>query len=161
MSFFALVQDSLISYDLIIWCIAIGAILAFLINFFMQNVAGKVVRALISNDCIGEEKAKTLSELSLKPNFMLKWMLKEKGMLRSVVFVWGGRMPLRLDTDKSIPDFDSARFYIKDENEFKAAARFGRPMSVWYLILFTVLAIAAAYGMTIAMPYLMRWMGLI
>ncbi|MBQ8163828.1 MAG: hypothetical protein IJZ93_05655 [Clostridia bacterium] len=160
MRLFVLLQNELISKNLIIWSIAIGAILAFLITFFMQNVAGKVTRALISEGCIGEDKAKSLSELNIKPNFLIKFILKDNGMLRSVVFVSGGKMPLRLDTAKPTPDFDAAKFYITDENEFKAATRFGKPMSVGYLIVFIVLAVAAAYGMTIAMPYILSWMGL-
>ena len=146
---------------LLVWCIGIGAILAFCYNFFAQTVCGKIVRVLLDASIIGEENAKTLDDLSIKPTFFTRLFLKDKGMLRHVVAVQGGSFPLKpLDEKRDTYDFDTAKFYIPKEKLEKASARYKEALKVRYLILFIVLAILACIGMSYAVPMVLSWVGM-
>jgi hypothetical protein len=153
-------NDGTVAPVLLVWCIGIGAILAFCYNFFSQTICGKIIRKMLESGSIGEENAKSLSELNEKPTLFTKLFLKDKGLLRHVVEVKGGKFPLMPLEKKDVCDFDAARFYIPEAKEEKARARYSEPLKLRYLLLFTVLAILVSIAMSFAVPMVLGWVGM-
>ena len=84
-----------INMNILILAIAIGVFLAFFAYWFTQSVIGSLVRKLLS-DGVGEENARSLSELS-RNNFIFRFLLRDGSVLRRTVSCVGGELPLRED----------------------------------------------------------------
>ncbi len=144
---------SLVSIELIIWAICIGVSLGFIYNFISRAIAGPFVRALLNKDCIGAEKGITLSALGFNRVF-LKLLLRDGSALRNTVSVVGDKLPTAQNGKRAVIDYQNARFYIAEAKKEKASATFGEKEKWYLLIVFIVLAVACAYGMTQIMPLL-------
>lgn len=145
---------------LLVWCIGIGAILAFCYNFFSQTICGKIVRAMIYAECFDEESSKSLSELGIKETAFVRFFLKDRGLLRHVIDVKGGVFPLKPLEKKDVYDFDTAKFYIPESKREKATVRYGEALKLRYLILFIILAILVCIGMSYMVPIVLGWVGM-
>ncbi len=142
----------LVSPSVIVWSICVGANIAFIASFFSRNVTGKLVRSMLSN-AIGISNAKTLFELGSRSNWFTRSILKNGSTLRNIVSVVGDAIPTRVDGEKLVPDFENARFYIKEANILKAKNAYGAETKWYLLLIFIVISIGAAYLMSLVMPW--------
>ena len=139
---------------LIIWGICIGVILGFVFNFLSRAITGPFVRALLAKDAIGQDKAVTLKDAGFLSKRLLKLALRDGSSLRNTVAVVGGHLPTITANGKTAIDYEKALFYIPEDKKEKAGSAFGESEKWYILILFIVLAIACAYGMSKVMPLL-------
>ncbi len=141
----------------IVWGMCTGVNLAFILSFIVRNATGKIVRSLLTFP-VGEENAKTLLELGFKKvSFFSKVLLKDGSSLRKIVFVSGGELPRRENTEGAlVPDWENARFYIPDGERKRAESLYGKPQKWVFLPIFIVLSIAVSALMAWLMPILMN-----
>lgn len=138
----------IITTEIVVWGIVTGAILAFTVYFFQMKILGSLVRELCAS-CVGEENGKTLAELG-KNNAFYRHFLGDNGILRRIISVVGGTLPL--DSEGNA-DFDSARFYI-DENKLEIAEkRYSKDVKIYMYIIGVVACVAVG----VAMHYVLPW----
>lgn len=125
-------------FPLIIWGLYIGIVCGALGSILFRVYSGKIVKALLSQAASDENTAKTLAELKLDNNFLIRYYLKDDSVLRRSVLVCGdSHKPVNTGKFRrfwyekflrtSIPekiDFSSAKFYIPEENRIVAELRF-------------------------------------
>ena len=153
MYLFALQNDST---ELIIWAICIGVVLGFVYNFISKSVAGPFVRALISKNAIGEEKAISLRDVGFINRKLLLLNLRDGSPLRNTISVVGGNLPTITAGKKTAIDYEKALFYIPESKKEKAQVTFGDGEKWYILLVFIVLAIIVAFGMSKVMPLLVE-----
>ena len=144
------------STALIIWGVCIGVVLGFIYNFVSRWIAGSFVRALLSQDCVGQSKAISLKDAGFLGKKALHLLLADGSSIRRIIGVVGGTIPVITQGKRTKKDFESAKFYIIEESKDKASVAFGQKDKWYYLVLFIVLAVGCAYGMTKVMPLLME-----
>ena len=144
------------STALIVWGVCIGVCIGFIINFVSKTIAGILPRALLSKDCIGEENAKTLSELGLSNKKLIKLFIKDGSTLRNTVSVIGGKLPKITANGKTAIDYTSARFYIPKEKKEKSSSTYGKCEKWYFLVIFLILAVACSFVMAKVMPLLVE-----
>lgn len=140
----------LITTQMIVWGICLGAILAFTLYFFQAHLQGSLVRRLLS-DCVGEENAKTLDEIG-KNNAFFRHSLRDNSTLRRVVSVCGGA--LMLDSEGEA-DFSLSRFYIDEGSLEKATKRFTKDVKLYMYIIGLVACIGVGIGMHFLLPFIL------
>ncbi len=143
--------------NIIIWSICIGANIGFLYNFYSRNIIGSLVRKLLALG-VGEENAKTMSELGYK-RFTLfhKVILKDGSYLRNIVHVAGGAIPQATNEEGALAlDWDNARFYIPESKLSKAKGSYGAPQKWIFLPIFIALSILLSVAMIYIMPFLIE-----
>jgi hypothetical protein len=148
-------QADILPIKFVVWAICIGTNIGYIYLFFSRNVIGGVVRKMLAS-AVGEDNAKTLSELGYKKfSLFHKILLKDGGILRSFVNVSGGQIPnISNSSEETKVDFDSARFYISIENKDKAEHSYGKPQKWIFLPIFIVLSVAVSAIMALLFPML-------
>ena len=131
--------------DFVVWSICAGVCIAFLWNYIYKTAVGPLIRTLIAYEHTSEETALTLKELKMDKPFV-KWLLGDKSPIRSYVSVVGGELP---KIGKK-PNFDEARFYIKEESVEKCKALFREPPK----LIVTLLCMGVLIGISLALTYL-------
>jgi len=146
--------------ELIAVSVFIGATVASICVYINKNIIGKAVRALIAANACDTESAKTLSELGLAKNLLIRRALAGKGALRKLVNEVDDRIVMLptgssyFERDKSV-DFSTARFYIKEENRIRAELRYSAKGSdLIMLIISIVIYFAIAWMIVLLIPYI-------
>lgn len=147
----------IVPLQFIIWAICIGVNLGFIVTYISKNINGAIVRKLLESP-LGEENAKTLSELGYeKISLWTKILLKDGGVLRSVVCVVGGQIPKAENTEGVLaPDFENAKFYILESNKKRAELTYGTKQKWIFLPIFMILSVLVSALMAWLMPMLMN-----
>lgn len=126
------------SMPLIIWGIYIGIMLGVLGSILCRIYSSRIIQKLIKNGCCDAASAKTLEELGLRKQWFVRYMLKDTTVLRrSVLLANEAVKPVKAGKLKKfwyekflrdeIPtklDWDSARFYLPEENRIAAELRY-------------------------------------
>lgn len=149
--------EYLIPISSIIWGICGGVNLAFILSFISRNIIGKIVRSLLAFP-EGEEAKKTFSELGFKKvSFLAKVVLKEGSSLRNIVYVEGGKLPTKTESDgASSYDWENARFYIPESQKERAKSLYGKRQRWIFLPIFIIVSIGISALMAWLMPMLMN-----
>lgn len=151
---------------LIIWGIYIGIMLGVLGSLICRIYSSRLIQALVKNGAADEGSAKTLAELGLGKQFVVKYMLKneQSSLRRSVICANEGELKpvsskfkvfwhekfLREEIPTKM-DFASAKFYLPEEKRISAEIRYrveGHPIRIFIIaavVLFAV-AIFASYA---------------
>ena len=140
----------LITTEMLVWGICIGAILAFTVYFFQQHITGSLVRLLIK-DCVGEDNAKTLDALG-KNNAFYRHMVRDNSTLRRVVSVVGGQIPRDSDAERI---YDGVRLYIDESALDRATKRFTKDVRLYMYIIGVVACLAVGVGMQFLLPFIL------
>lgn len=113
----------------VIYCLTVGIVLAFLWSLVTKAVYGKLIDALIKNECETPESAMTLEELDIKRNLLIDRALTKNRAL-----------------DRLLKE-ENGRFYLPAENKLKAQCLYGRErisvvtLIVAFLMFFAVVMI--------------------
>ena len=145
--------DYSIPINLIIWCICVGVNLGFFYGFYTKNIVGSFVRRLLNIN--SEENAKTITELGYKKiNPWHKMILRNNSLLRKVISVQGGSLPITERKDGlRVTSWESAKFYISESNKQKATNAYGVPQKWIFLPVFVILSVLISVGMCFLMPF--------
>ena len=168
-------SGSLITVHSVVLGIFGGIIAAAALAFYDRNVLGSFVRAIIREGCLSPEEAKPLWELGFAKNGAVKASLRSQTKLGRVVHcvekeAYDREVEERRaayiaehgdDKDFSAPayriDFENDRFYIPDEEHYRAEIRFENKGSGWFsFILVTVLCIIATFVTYIFLPDILQ-----
>ncbi len=147
---------SLITARNIILGICIGIIIASIMISIEKNKKGKFVRKIIKEQCFWPDKAKTLAELGFEKNYTIKSDLRRATVLSKVVkCVEREAFDARIQelreahiaekgndrdfvTPKYMMDFDTAHFYIPDDEHYAADIRYDNQGSGWRAMILVI-----------------------
>ncbi len=141
----------------IILGICIGIIIASIMISYEKNKKGKFVRKIIKEQCFWPDKAQTLAELGFEKNYSIKSDLRRVSVLSKVVkCVEREAFEARIrelreahisekgnDKDFVMPkyniDFNTAHFYIPDDEHYAADIRYDNQGSGWRAMILVIL----------------------
>lgn len=157
----------------IIWAIAAGFAVGMFLSYYNKNYLGETVRRLYKKGADSKETALTLKELGLAPTKLRTRSLREGGSLRKYVRIANeeeavtslGRKKrpkivefLFPSSEKFSCDFETAKFYMPEEEKYKAAVRYDQRSRLSPVLLVSVLIVlaAVALGITFAAPKILK-----
>ena len=167
----SLTYDELTLY-LIVLGICVGLIIGLIASYKTRITAHRAIRSLTAAGCNSPETAVTVDSLPTPGRSQIKRMLKSGKMLRRTVLCANeDEMPQKTPSkakkfffkhilSRDIPqktDFSIARFYIPEENQAAAEARYScEGMSPVALLITIVVLVAVAIGALFIIPELMQ-----
>ena len=156
----------------LIWGLWGGFAAGLLITFYHKAYLGELIRRLLSREAYSKVSAMTLSELGMKPVWLLTRALKRGGSLMKYAAVANpdeceapngkarGRFEGKLypERDRISYDFSAMKLYIPEDKKYVAEVRYGekKKISPLWLAVFLVALTALAVGLTIAIPELLK-----
>jgi len=163
--------NSLFSVPLIVIGIFVGVAIALIVNVYTKRVLGRMVRTLLSQECTSEESAKTMEELGLGANFLLRHAVKGNVSLRRVVYCREEEEFLR-EEEKQIDASSDKRkrksfrvnpeehhFYIPEDQKYTAEIKFeAKGSSPVALCILLVILFVGLIAILFALPKLMEWL---
>lgn len=168
---------SMISIPIIVIGICIGLVVAAGFACYDKNRLGGFVRALVRAECLSPEGAKTLDELGYGrgAGAGIRGSLKHGTVLRRVVrcveretydadveaarlaYIEKTGSEKGFDFPLFVMDFDTAHFYIPEEEHYRAEVRFEQKGSGWRAMLLVVLvAVAVAALLLFFLPEILQ-----
>ncbi len=108
---------------IMVFGIFLGVFLASFYTLYIRSVLGEFVRKLNDGKIYTEEEAKTVEELGFGKNIFVRRALKNPYSLGKIV--------------RSAEN----RFYLPEEDKYKAEMRFGKHKTEWHTVLFALLGI--------------------
>ncbi len=179
---FSLGGTSMFSVRTVIFGIYIGLNLAAILAIFDKRVLGDFVRALLGEDCLSKESAKTVAELGFAKNTAVRSSLKSGYTLRRVVKCVeeeqfyadlaekqaeyekeaalaaerGEKMPKFRATEFKV-DLATAHFYIPEQIKYTAEQKFEKKGTNWLTFAGVfLLSTAALFAVFALLPDLLR-----
>ena len=157
----------------IIWGVCIGLAVAVVFHVFSKHFAAKLVKKLSTSQCFSKDTAKTVSELSLKPSFILKNALCDSKTLRKYVSIANEeecalpdntpaflKAVRRFFAGEDAPkkyDLQKALLYIPEEQRFTAEVRYEEKKSDPVVaVVAAVVFILLAVGLSFVFPKLLE-----
>ena len=120
--------DARATLSWVILGVGLGIILLSLYSFYQRHVLGGVLRLLIREGALSEESAKTAAELGLAEKRFLLFAVKHDATLKKMILRVSG---------------EEERFYLPEEQKYRAEVRFEEKGGVLSLIVTAVLTLAA------------------
>ena len=161
-------------------CFWVGIVLAAALAIFNKRVLGDFVRALLREEALSGETAKTLAELGFLRSTVIRQSLRSGVTLRRVVRCREEEEYLRemerkraeheekRKSDPSLPKFkakefrvnvDEHHFYIPEELKYTADVKFEQKGSSWLgAVVFLVVLIVAMVILLLAMPTILSFL---
>lgn len=149
------------SIELIVWAMFAGFIIASLMAVYNKRIIGGFVKSVLSDECFSPERAKTVTELGYGTDWFIKNALRTDTVLR--------RFIVRVDTETSadenekkqtkhdVIDFSTAKFYIPEEQRYRAEVRYARRGTDFFAFgLCVVILAAAAFAAIYIIPELIQ-----
>ncbi len=124
-------RNPFISLELIVWALFAGFILAALIAIYNKRVVGGFVKAILRNECLSAESAKTIIDLGFGSDWFIKNALRTDTVLRRFVVRVDDTAEESPENEKKDPgskhgaiNFARAKFYIPEELKYRAEVRY-------------------------------------
>lgn len=170
-------SGSLINISHVILGLFAGVIIAAMFASYDKNKLGGFVRKLVREQCLSAETAKTLSELGYDAarGLGIRSSLKHGSVLRRVVhcverdaheadvaaaraaYVEKMGSEKGFDAPLFVMDFETAHFYIPDEEHYRAEVRFEEKGSGWRaLLLVIVVSVICAVLICFFLPEILQ-----
>ncbi len=168
-------RDGMVNLQTIIIGLFIGVIIAAAIVFYEKKRLGAFVRAVVKQQCLWPDKAKTLAELGFDRNGAVKRSLRSRNHLGRIVrCVERDRYDSEVesaraehvekhgsDKDFSMPpyrvDFERDCFYIPDEEHYRAELRYEDKGSGWRaFLLVLIVAVVGVLLLFFLLPEMLK-----
>lgn len=150
--------------ELVVWAIYAGFLAATASAMFQRRVPGSVVRALDKAEAWTPDSAKTLAELGIKPTFFIRRALRpgtavrhhvravdDEAVRREIPLTGFSGFCRRLFSlgPKVVCDYDfsTQRWYLPDEERYKATSRFSARGCNWQMLVITAVMFLAVAGL--------------
>lgn len=108
-----------------IYTFSCGIVVAFVLSLITKALYGKLIDALVKNDCESENSAKSFEELGVKNNFFIDFSMKKNRALSRLV-------------QKS----EDGKLFLPPENKLKAQSLYGSerisPLTIAVIVLLFV-----------------------
>lgn len=136
----------------VIWAFYIGILIASVVMWYNQRVVGKAVRVLYKKGIFSIDKALTLKQLGLNSFFIRTALKKQFSPLRRVVYCSIQKPNL------SDNDFENAKFYIPEEQKYRAEVKYhGKNTSI---VLIVITAIVMFFIALLCIEYIPKLLDL-
>lgn len=113
------------SLEQIFWAFIIGVMIAAAYTFYTKKILGGFVRALLNADAFSESRAVSFEDIGYKPNFFLRYSLRDGSAFS--------------DTVKN----KNGKYYIPEEKIEKAESKYKGESITVMIMLVAILAFAA------------------
>ena len=159
---------TMISIPMIILALAVGIIIAAFMSVINKRVLGEFVRALISEECLSRDSAKTLEELGFEEKYFIQSRLKRGVNLRSVVIcVEEEQYNEKMNAEREAAEREGRKFseipyvvdpyrdhfYIPEEKKYKADMKFNKRGTGWGgFVVISLLSIVLAIVLLFTVP---------
>ena len=131
--------------------LALGTVLAAIMIYHTRTTQSKFVQELLRRQCFTPDTAVTLRECGFFCNLSVRQELSRRGALSKVA-----RCAEEQSPDLPV-DFMTARFYIHEDDRYRAEIRYSqKDMHVLQLILTIVAGVAAAFLLIKGLPYILN-----
>lgn len=131
----------------LLWCFAIGFMVACVYAFFVKCVIGKLVRTLAREEAQDKASALSLARISCR-GFIYRFALRSGSTLSRSIAV-------------ADPDEAEKRYYILPEEKDKLLSKYGANAgSLVSLLLTLFVALIATVIGSLLMPFISEWIGL-
>ncbi len=150
-----------VTVELIIWCIAVGAVWAIWCAYYNRTILGGFVRVLINSGALTPDSAMTLAEAGYQKNVFVKRALFGANMFRKMVFevddeIITGAEGHSFSARTKPLDLSTARFYVAQENRIMAEMRYNnKGADIFGSIVSSILILVLAYVVTILLPIIL------
>ena len=121
-------STSEITFEIIVWGLFIGIIIAGAMSVYYKRYLGALVRAIKKQEAFSPETAATLEELGLEKKRLIKRAILRSTAFKSIVYEKNDEVTI--EGESAVPvyhdqlDFSSARFYIPYELRYRADIKF-------------------------------------
>ena len=112
-------SDGKITLPLVVWAIIFGIILSWIIIIYKQRIVGAFIRALLAENAVSPETARTAEEIGQDHNVSALSSYKKTAALHRIVYIVGEEEKAA-DKKFRLEITDNTRFYIP-EAQFKRA----------------------------------------
>ncbi len=153
-----------ISVKLIVWALFAGFVIASLMAIYQKRLIGGLVKTILSEEALSEDKAMTVAELGYAADWFVKNALRtDPALLRVVSRIDAPAKegeetaPKKTRSGRDIIDFETAKFYIPEELKYKAEVRYARKGTDFVAFgVCIVIFIAAAFAAIFIIPDLIQ-----
>jgi len=131
-------MNDYLNYDVIIWGITAGIVIAAIISYISSRATSKAVKNLLDKGAFSPDTAITAEEAEIENPSILT------GTLYGKIFVCANEMDSLSEKSAKKPNpykrpklnMDSARFFIPEEKKYEAEARFAdnAPKLIYYIV---------------------------
>lgn len=131
-----------ISLERVLWSMFAGLVVASFMAVYNRRVTGRIVRLLYNRDAHSPAKSLTLAELGLARSMLVRWSLRNNGILRKVVHdfdPFAGNAALRAVNPKTRKrNLNLLRFYIPPEVNERAELMYIREGTTIFTALLSI-----------------------
>ncbi|MBE6572947.1 MAG: hypothetical protein E7652_00970 [Ruminococcaceae bacterium] len=123
----------------VIWAFYIGIVIASVVMWFTQKVLGRAVRTLLKKEIFSVDRALSLDEADINTFFIRRALKNKYSAMRKVVYCTVDKEKLTKE------DWNEAKFYIPEEQKYKADVKYhGRNTSIGLIIITAVVMFIVA-----------------
>lgn len=137
-----LFTGSEMSLERVLWSIFAGLVFASFMAVYNRRVTGRIVRLLYDRDAHSPAASLTLAELGFARSMLVRWSLRNNGLLRKVVHEFdpfAGNSALRAVNPKSRKrNLDLLRFYVPQEAHERAELMYLREGTTLFMALLSI-----------------------
>ncbi len=167
-------ENSTMSLTVIIWGLYVGMLIGGILSVYNKRYLGSVVRALLRDECLSPEHAKTLEEVGLSSKWGLRRALQDGKVLRKCIAVANVeecRIPANpqkkwisslrcffTGSPEAKPklNMDRAQLYVLEEKKYHAQVRYEKKgTSPIFILVGGIVLLAVAILATIFIPDLL------
>ena len=143
------------SQNLVIWSICIGVCLAICAYFISNNTLGTLLSKLLENKATAKENAKTLAELRLDKNVLVRLAVLYNKSLSGIVSLSEEATAEQGKQKGAKIDLATARFYINESGAQRSSFLISR-RAKWYLLpIYIAVSLLVGYVASLAAPFVL------
>lgn len=87
---------------LVIWCAVAGVVLCLVIAFLNKALAGSIITALLNEESLSPDTAKSLTELNVAENSSAFWFLRHSSSVQRIVKIPEGELYKTLSPESKL-----------------------------------------------------------
>ncbi|MBR5516157.1 MAG: hypothetical protein IKU52_08145 [Clostridia bacterium] len=138
-NFTSLWSESNTTLTKVIWAFYIGIVIASFMMWYNRKIVGRAVRVLSKKGIFSIDNALTVKQAGIDSIFIKKALKKQYSSLRRVVYCTVDKPKLNAN------DFENARFYIPEEQKYRAEIKYeGKNTSLLMVLITAVLMFISA-----------------
>ncbi|MBE6686756.1 MAG: hypothetical protein E7591_05935 [Ruminococcaceae bacterium] len=115
----------------VIWAFYIGIIIASVVMWYNQKIIGRAVKVLMKRSIFSPDKALTVKDAGIDSFFIRSALKKQYSALRRVIYCTVDKPRLNKN------DFIGAKFYIPEEQKYRAEVKYHGKNTSFVMILIT------------------------
>ena len=148
-----------------VWAFCVGFNLTMIFTFILKGVESAFVAKLFELNAIAPDSAVTIGQANTRCKFLLKFLLRDKSTLRSVILLAKDESNTKVQNEINSDtksedtkiDFDNAKFYINEEKIKRAESLKKGAMKWYWLPIVCAVSVGLAIGICYLIPIFQNW----